>query len=438
MDPIKVLICLISFFLAFRANFDKGRILFIFMAMLGLTDVVNAVFSSNLFLQLATFLSLVSLSGLAGLIFRNDKMEIYERQINRRGYVIYLAFILLNLFHNFSDLSNGSDFIEGVNAFGIVITFILIFSGTSNVIFKYMNAETFGKFIYIATFLLFVLIIGVKIGIIGGNTSKIGDGIGGIGLKGHSTNETALIAVCFSIYLFSFLNPENRRIVLFSLLLNLIVIVLSESRVGLASFAFVTSIFVFRSARRNPLKTIITSIVIGILSMPLLSVILEKLSKRINADTGVETNFTLFSDSLGFTLSGRTIIWEAYIEQFSKLFEKDTLVLFIGSGFQELIHMYRQSFLSLIGFSINQDFFPLHSDVLLIFISTGILGVCLWIFCVGKVVSNLVARPSFVVGCFLWVVIVFSLIDMLNYSFFSSLLIGFGLSLNRESALTKS
>jgi len=443
MDPIKVIIFFTSFFVAFGSTFDRQKMLLLFMTMLGLTDVINALFSSNMFLQLATFSSLVSLAGLAGLIFRNKKGERYERNINTKEFMLFLAFILFNLFHIFFDLLTTNDrsvnFIERVNAFGLVITFTLIFSGTSNAIFKYLNKKNFERFIFCATGLLFMIIICVKLGLISGNTSKVGEGIGGIGLKGHSTNETSLIAVCLSIFLFSFLNnnAKNRNLVFLGLLLNLIVIIFSESRVGLASFAFCTTVFIFKSARKNPIRTFVVSFVVGVLCIPLLSIILEKLSKRISSDTGIETNFALFSDNFGITLSGRTIVWEAYIEQFFRLVERDALVIFTGSGFQELIKMYRQSFLTLIDFSVNRDFFPIHSDVILIFIATGILGLVLWILTIKNVISNLIARPNFVVGCFVWVVVVFSLIDMLNYSFFSSLLIGLGLCLNKKTYMAK-
>ncbi|WP_259067294.1 O-antigen ligase family protein [Mucilaginibacter sp. X4EP1] len=281
---------------------------------------------------------------------------------------------------------------------------------------------------------MFVLILAVQLKIIIGNTSKLQEDLGGVGLKNTSTNETALLALTYLGFLFYYLINVSRSnlFMVIAIIINIVfgiyVVVMSRSRLGLAGLIVILAGYFMVKLKRNPVLTLFLTVIVMILVSPLFLIIGDMIHKRVQNDS-VEVGFSTYSDNLGFTLSGRTLVWEAYISEFFVVLKKNPIGLFIGDGFGNLQLMYKRSFLSDISFIMEKvTYFPLHSDWVLTFITSGIIGLFIYIKHLVNIAIDVLKKPQFLVFVFAWILFSFSAVDMLSYSPLSSLLIGLGIA----------
>lgn len=438
MDILKLLSFCAFFVIAYFFNVSPKRVLLTSVILLFLSLLLNALSNAKIILQLSTFFELYGWGSVVGLIFKKGYKEDFKQ--TRFAYFCFLAFIILQLIHNFldiADLTNSelTQTLPTVNPWGMLMSFIVLFCYNSRTSISYIEEPLFIRFVVWGSYVYFFMMVLVQFGIIEGNTSKVFESAGGIGLLNRSTNETALIGVCFSIFLLEYTKNNNgsKLYINTAIVADIICIALTRSRVGIISIAVIFFLFFVNKAIRNPVRTIFITIILAAISFPIIETILSALDKRNKNDTGNETDFSTYSDKLGFTLSGRTLIWEAYIDQFFQLVGRSPQVLLFGGGFGSLITMYKRSFLPLIGFELKKvQFFPLHSDFLLIFITSGIAGLIIWLLLVFNIISDIVKRPNFIVAAFCWVLVAFTIFDMLNYSVFCSLLIGLGISRKQQ------
>ncbi|GAB2706060.1 hypothetical protein GCM10027037_35230 [Mucilaginibacter koreensis] len=400
--------------------------------MLFFALLLNAASEQQAILQVATLLSITAISIMLGVVAR----QYHNKKVRYTlSFLLFAIFIIIQLIHNIVDSLYGvslskADAVSLANPWGLVSSFALIYCCNFNGYdLSYFKSYKFIRLIKIASMVLCLVMIGVATGLISGNTSKVAEDLGGIGLKGASTNETALFAVCLSIHLLVYARKTKFDVfTIICLVANLFVVVLTQSRTGLFAVVFLLSMYFLAGLRRNLGASIAIAFLAAIIVIPSYDYIANVISTRFQHDEN-NANFVTVSDNLGFTLSGRTLIWEGYLDEFFKSLEHNAEYLYVGSGFNKLVDLYNQSFIPLLNLgNLKVNFYPLHSDLLLIFITGGIIGLLAWAFQLYTVIKNLIREPKFIFGAFLMLLIVYTAIDMLNYSPLSSLLIGVGLS----------
>lgn len=437
MDISKVLILLFVFITTIQSNISNKSLMIYSSTLLVVSFYLNAIFLQNFVLEISTFFELVSIAIILGLILKKTNIT-YVKSGNL--YIFYFLFIAIQTAHLLFDTTSSNsltikpDIFIAVNPWGLVTSFILIFSFNSRSYWNYTNSRKFIYLIIAGNTLLFILILAVQLKIIVGNTSKLQEDLGGVGLKNTSTNETALIALAYVAFLFYYLInvSKSNAIMIITIVINIVfgiyVIVLSRSRLGLAALIVILTGYFIVKLKRSPVLTLFITILVMILVSPVFLIIGDMIHKRVQNDS-VEVGFSTYSDNLGFTLSGRTLVWEAYISEFFVVLKKNPIGLFIGDGFGNLQLMYKRSFLSDISFVMEKvTYFPLHSDWVLTFITSGIIGLFIYIKHLVNIVIDLLKRPQFLVFVFAWILISFSAVDMLSYSPLASLLIGLGIA----------
>ena len=438
MDIAKFFLAFIGFIIG-RNKFFSNKIIMSFAVNgLFIAILINQLTKNNAVLAVSTGLNITGISLICGLIFSRANTNLRGSRYNwKSAYFYYVLFILMvivhNLFDSFGHLTKGMESALAVaNPWGLMLSFIFVFSFNSNADINFTDSRSFIRTIYIASFILFFIVGAVSLGIIKTDTaaSKVFEGTGGVGLLTTSTNETALMAICFIIYLVRYGEKHlSNFILILCVILDLIVIILTRSRIGIFSIAFIMAIFIFTWFRKKPMAAIGLSFLIAMGILPFWQLIMKIISKRFQSDTSFNIGIVTIFDKFGISLSGRTLIWDGYLTEFLSSLAHNPFFLYVGSGYDSMLAMYNNSFLPLTDYKMDKvNFFPLHSDMLLIFIVTGFLGLLIWWIEFTAVMKFFIKNPSFIKASFMWVLFIFTMIDMLNYSLLSSLLIGLGIS----------
>jgi hypothetical protein len=439
MEILKFFIVCVSFIMGQRGFFSPKTVMTYSINGMFISILINQLTDEKSLLLLSTTLNIICISFVCGLIFASaGKNSPNSRRTLKNTYIYYVLFVLIIIIHNlidtFSHLSSGMEnALTLANPWGLMVSFIFVFVFNSNTFINYTSSNSFKRTIYTASFVLFFLVLAVSFGVIKGNTEKVIEDVGGIGLRTFSTNETALMGMVLSVYILDDSRKNGFNLLrIFCIMTSLFVIIVTRSRIGIFSIGFIFAIHFLSGLRKKPLASAALAILIACVSLPFIDVITKIVLKRFQNDVNQNLGFSTVSGSLGTTLSGRTLIWEAYLDQFLGSLTHNPIFLYFGSGYNQLLKMYTDSFLPLIGFkSLKFNFYPLHSDLLLIFIVSGVVGLFIWWVEFITVVKMFFKSPSFIGAAFLWVLFTFSMIDMLNYSPLSSLLIGLGISQNK-------
>jgi len=198
----------------------------------------------------------------------------------------------------------------------------------------------------------------------------------------HAHNATASVYVIVSIFALSFLLHSAKKLKIIYgliLILNLFGLVITKSRGGLIAFvagALIVIWFYYKSF----LKFIITTLALGVLSIPLIIV------------TDSHHRFIAMLDPTTWAIKTRIVLWE-------KAWNLFTQSPFFGVGFARYNDVNSISAERLIGFPEIADFFiesnfdfsagHAHNSYLQFLSETGIIGIGLlvlfWILCFIKV-----------------------------------------------------
>jgi hypothetical protein len=266
------------------------------------------------------------------------------------------------------------------------------------------------------SFLLLVLIVITYLGFITGNTSKALDG-GGVGIGRLSTNDTALISLCFG---FIFLQHIKERKKLFysvmALSCNIVIIFFTQSRLAIL---WVLIIFIFAIMQSSKLKTVLKYSPLILFLTYLLFVVFKS---RFEADVDPRIPDEIYWAHFG---SGRLIIWAEYLLSFINDFGHSIVNIIFGIGYWNIGNLYSQSNLFVGGWVLEDTYFyPIHNDLLLLFFSGGGISIILY-FTLVYISKN---KQSIVNIGMILLLTVYVFFDMLNYSIFSSFIIGIGLN----------
>lgn len=447
MDYIKFLIGFLSFFVGFKlikkeltitktiVNTSTFLMISLFTRSL-LKDI-------NLVQQVITFGEIVFIPCLAGIFFKknNKKYQLSNSDNQLKtvfSYYLLVLIVVIQALHYFYDfviigIETKKKSFELANQFGFIFSIIFLFCCNSNINLKsVLFKKQFVLTIVITSIVTFLLIMLISLGYINGNTAKTLDSTGGIGLQNISTNETGLLALCTVVYCMYYLKNADSYKLYFrvSILLSFVVILLTQSRISMICVSVIGVSSIYNLVKKRYLTLIPLLFLLGVIASSLLERILSIFKSRNQNDT-VDIEKIAYSNvasQLGFTLSGRILIWEAYVSEF---FKYDVYTFLFGTGFLELVEIYKKSYLPVIGgysTALNIDFFPLHSDFLMLLISGGAISILIWILLIFKIFQKVLLYKNFISSSCLLILFAYSLFDMFNYSMYSSLLIGIGIS----------
>ena len=435
MDIVKILIGLIFFILNIVLKISPKRIVYFSLILLNLALLIYGAFSNNTIFQLATLCEIVAFSSISSLIL--TKRDVNFVSTSKTVFIAYISFILLHVIYNVlqfgieNTYSIDKDTLALLNPWGIVSTFTFLFCYNSKTALNYIDTIQFRSILFFSTCAFFLLLIMVKLNIVAGNTSKVTENAGGIGLKNLSTNETALFALCNMVYFVHYIKLNKGKVMcLIGIVLNTYILFLSQSRLGIIALLITILVYILININKQQIIIyIIGSIFFLLILSPLIKAFVEVFQQRSTSDLVGRVHYSPLARKLGTTFSGRLLIYEAYLEEFFKKTEENFVLLYTGVGFGNLPQMFTQSFLPLLGKSYTgRKFYPLHSDVLLIYITSGVLGISLWVInIIGGIKRNL-RKKSFLSSAFCLILVAFSLTDMLSYSLYASFLIGLGIS----------
>lgn len=219
------------------------------------------------------------------------------------------------------------------------------------------------------------LLLGVRFGILAGNTAKAAMGGGGVGLLNLSTNETAALAVApllWSLRLLSNGRTSLERLGFFSALCSVIAVLLTGSRLGvLAVTVLIGSVALRRPSVRLSIRRVTAWVSLLAVFAAAAFVV------RARTQHEVESFSAGSIESAQFAVPGgeRAILWVSYLSSFAEIAELKPWYWVVGGGPAGLYSTYVQSPLPLIGITIDSAlYYPVHSDFLELLMMTGLIG----------------------------------------------------------------
>lgn len=434
MDIAKFSIGFLAFILVQIFKISSKTVTIGAVGLLILSLFIASLSASNVILQISTLFDFVSIGGLLSIILIEDDKSLFPK-FNKAAFVFYISFLVFKLIQNlhgyYAAPNLDNKVLSLINPWGHLMVFLFVFCHNSKSYIHYLDTKVFRSFMLCSGFVFFIIIMMIKLDLLEGNTEKVGTGQGGLALKNLSTNETALLAICHIIYFLYYIKQARTNKILFfiAIALNAYILLLSESRVGIISFVIALGIYFYGVIKKGKATYKLTAIVACLAILPLLNLFVSVISSRNQNDESDDIRYSTWANTLGTSFSGRIIVWQAYEMEYMNEAKYDPVELFIGAPFYELSRFFTQSYLPLTHMKIrNVKFFPLHSDLLFLCITSGILGSLLWLANYLIAFKRVFKNQSFLTfSCFI-VFTAFFCMDMFNYSLLSSLLVGLGMA----------
>jgi len=336
--------------------------------------------------HIATFMELIANTSIIGGCFHYLVKKKYRSKIPHWQLLVILLSVLttLTFFHNFQDYSiffkkEWQVEVGTAAPWAILNTFFTILY--AYLLFNILTAAEKQTLIVIpivliASIILSILVILVNSGLLIGNYQKALLGVGGIGLKNLSTNETGSLAIAFflwAIKVYELKKTKFKLLSIASVTSALVTVALTQSRTSIILIFLLVSFYLFRLNNFNYWGKVLMFI-------PLFSIFayfaIDIFIGRTLMDA-MPNSIDYSGIQLGnMPGSGRSILWYYFYQGFSDFFRKDIVNLVIGIGDINLIRIYDTTPLKSIGlFAANSHgFLPPHSDVLKILISKGLIG----------------------------------------------------------------
>lgn len=419
-----ILIALLTpfFFIGFFFPFKTQSYLFIAFICFILSVYLSAIADSITLLKLPSYLiKNVGLTfiyaGTFRLIFQQPSIK---TTFDKIGHSAFLLLISILFIHNVFDfnliyLSNNEKVMGVINPWGlfntilIIYFFLLIYSKD-----QLLNVNKLYSLTQFSAIIYFVLTIAVLLGIVKGNTEKVELGIGGIGLGGISTNETALFALLHIVTLFTYQYKYSK----YSFLSFLLIVTttaglfLSESRTGM--FLLLVSVLFFLIYANISKKIKLTIFGVGFILF--VTVGLSVLDKRMEADVGSD-NLPAKRNEIVLPGSGRPIIWASYLDAFIYQSKNNPSSWLLGIGSAEIKKLYENTSLNKLGATLPTiNFYPIHGDWLYLFLSSGLVGLfCFIVILIYLFSLSFNLNLKFLNKTAITLFAVFSFVDMLNY-----------------------
>lgn len=355
----------------------------------------------------------------------------------RRASFAALIIIAILTFHNIAQLghllSAGKDSaIQAANPWGIVILLtVIVFTHQMKFSLddpqQYKNIK---KIILIFSLLFIVLDLLVFVGVLVGNTQKAGFGMGGRGLANISTNETGILGVSLLLWNLVFLFHEKKVYFLHALAGagNFGMIVFAKSRVALGLALLLLVFYLFFSTIKARVKVAIF--------LPALILVLLVAGSVIQERTESEGEGDPNNPLTELPGSGRPVIWFYYLDAFMYTAESNPLQWLTGVGVIGLVELYELTPLETLGQTLEKvSFYPLHSELVKVFLISGILGFAAWLL-IQYYLIRIPKKKKYLfqaVGA-ITVFSIFTSVDMLNYFPLATMLLmlAVGSAINRS------
>lgn len=307
----------------------------------------------------------------------------------------------------------------------------------SDALATFGGTKTLGRFVSFVALAMFVLDVMTAAGIVAGNIGKVGLGLGGVGLGGLSTNETAVLGLGLLLWVLWFRRTAlgwERAVNTAALLACLGVVLMARSRVGLLAAGAVMMAYALtygvQEVRRNivPLLAVVFFVAVAVLV--------------IRQRSGSEAAQFYRRGLRGADVPGgeRVLVWASYGTSFMGAAQERPVRWLVGVGPRGLAALYDRSPLPELNISTRSEhFYPVHGDVLQVFLTSGALGLAsvllagvLLFVCATHAAEKFYAFAA--LGSFAFVISA----DMLQYlPFGSSLLLSlFAVSTVRQTAPT--
>jgi hypothetical protein len=411
---IKVFIFAIAAF--FFKHFSQKRSLGIILMLLFSHFISSSLVSNILVLRIISVLQIFGLAGFFIYFIKRLKIEHSDKLIFK-SLIILTGIIFC---HNIIDL-NSKDLniiqekaVEISNPWGLFLSFWFVFSNSS---IKQLDAKELihvEKLVAYFSFTLAVILILTFLGLLEGNTSKKLQGSGGIGIGNLSTNDTALTFLCFFVFSINNYVRTRKNKTLFLLLIISLSIFLTESRLAIICLVLIVSIFLLVHVKKKVIFFL--SPVLLIVFFFIFIVVRNRMLYDLNPRLPSGLEWVHFG-------SGRLVIYAEYVISYVENYSHSFQNLIFGIGYYDLVEVYSKSNLFDGGWVLKDyHFYPIHSDLFLIFYITGFLGLLLTVIILLRMRLNSLIKISMFL-----VFILFITFDMINYSQFSCLLIGIGL-----------
>jgi hypothetical protein len=392
------------------------------VVVLLLLSVLFVVFAKGpgVIAQISSLLQTAALAGIfAGLWQYGGDSVSGTPGIMRRCIVSALVLMFILFFHNMADLAEliGGSKIDAIivaNPWGLFITAaIVIFALVTRVSMEDRSFRiTLQRLVLFFSAIFFLVNMMVMLEVIPGNTSKIREGIGGKGFANLSTNDTGLLAIVLILWniVFLFHKKKFSWFHAIAIVMNFIMIVNAKSRVTLGLSVILFALYFYYSDVKKSVKiaVILPAIVVV---MFVASLIIEQ--RMENEGIGNVSN--PLTELPG---SGRPVIWFYYLDAFIYTAGAHSVQWVVGTGIAGLVGLYELTPLGSIGIVLEKTYFyPLHSDLINIFLISGFLGLAAWVLMflyLFRVKTDQQYRFQSL-GAWL-VLVIFSSVDMLNYA----------------------
>lgn len=369
--------------------------------------------------QISTLLQTIAVAGIFAGIWQYWSVDISaSSKLIRKSVLSALVLMVILFFHNLVDLSElfGDAKIDSIvvaNPWGMFITAaIVIFTLVTRVSMEDKVFQlTMQRLVILFSVIFFIINIMVVLDFIPGNTSKIREGIGGKGFANLSTNDTGLLAIALIVWnlIFLFHKKKLSWIHALAVVMNFIIIVNTKSRVALGLSVILLALYLYHSEAKKGIK-IAVILPVMVIAVFMASHIIEQ--RMENEGIGSAPNS--LAELPG---SGRPVIWFYYLDAFIYTASSQPIQWAVGTGIAGLVRLYELTPLESMGIVLEKtSFYPLHSDLINVFLVSGFLGLASWVLmflALFQLESDQKYRFQFV-GSWL-VLVIFSSVDMLNY-----------------------
>jgi hypothetical protein len=360
-----------------------------------ITTIIPEIKEINL---LATLLELAAISIIISELYfkkKNSLSPIGSLEADQeRNKVIKFAGVVMAILaiHNFFDISylldaSNLETVSVLSPWGLFFVLLIVsytFSAKSNSgDYDLANSSFFRGSVFSFSIAFSLVVTLVFFDLMPGNTDKVALGIGGVGLAGKSTNETGLIACCLILWLLRIQKLRGISLLGIVSLVSLAgMVLLTQSRIGIVSLFIITLCYLFYNRRLRTRDVVFAALIIAALSIPAISVMVE----RMSADSGISTKIE--GGDLGG--SGRGFIWFSYLDAFTSVASEKPYTWLLGVGPAGVAELYGDTYLRAFKIEVaNGTYYPLHSDVVFTFLSTGFIGLFCWIALVITVTIKL-------------------------------------------------
>jgi hypothetical protein len=225
-----------------------------------------------------------------------------------------------------------------------------------------------------ASLALFAMMVLVYLGLLAGNTGKVAEGTGGLGLANTATNETGLLAICLlmlCLWIASPVSSPGRLLRVTATAADIMVVFMTRSRLSIAVAGVVLVLYFWSrlSARPHGRLTVAAGIAAALILFGTVG------ASIVRSRTAREVQLSRIAGG------DRLVLWAGYGAAFASEAEARPTVWITGVSPVGLLGLYDLSELEKFDLQMpdGQPFYPVHSELLTSFLTGGVVGLLGWL-----------------------------------------------------------